>query len=465
MQIKLSDLEAEILRRKRNFVYSMFPDKGPLARDGYPKHVEFFEAGAKQRVRLFRAANRAGKTNAGSYEVTCHLTGVYPDWWTGKRFKKPTSWDVAGETGKLTRDGVQAKLLGAPSEIGTGMIPFDLIGEKRSKSGIPDAFDTVRIKHISGAWSTISFKSFDQGREAFQSTERDGIWLDEEPPLSVYTEALTRTMTTGGIVLLTFTPLKGMSETVQFLELQAKEGNCSLITATWDDAPHLSEKDKTEMMAAFPPHQRDARARGIPSLGSGAIYPVPESEITVPPMEIPKHWRHVYGMDVGWNNTAAVFGAIDPDSGIVYITSDYKRGNAEPSVHAAAIRARAKGNGAPGVIDPASRGRNQKDGDDLLTLYRNLGLNVIEADNGVESGLYMVWQMLTTGRLKIFTSCVGLLEEYRIYRRNEKGQIVKENDHIMDALRYLIMSGLQIAAQDTKQEPVSMQMDYGRMPL
>lgn len=429
----------------------MFPDKGVFSRHGYAKHLEFFKAGAEFRERLFRAANRVGKTEAGAYEVALHLTGQYPDWWEGKRFTKPVNALVAGETGKLVRDSIQEKLLGSPSDWGSGLIPRETVIEQRPRAGIADAIDVARIQHVNGI-STLQLQSFDQGREAFQATARDVIWLDEEPPMAIYTEALTRTMTTKGIVMTTFTPLKGMSETVQFLDSKSKDGKISLITATWDDAPHLSEEDKSEMMAAMPPYMRDARSKGVPALGSGAIYPVPESEIVVPPMPIPAHWKHVYGMDVGWNNTAAVFAAIDPDSGITYITSDYKRGQSEPSIHAAAILQRAKGIGKPGCIDPASKGRSQADGQQLLTIYRQLGLNVAEADNGVESGLYAVWQALTLGKLKIFSTCTALLDEYRIYRRDDKGRVVKEHDHIMDALRYLVVTGLNIAAYETEQK-------------
>ncbi len=447
--ITIEQVIAEQKRRKQNIFYSLFPDKGECRRELYDKHMEFFDNGRQGRIRLFRAANRSGKTIAGAYECTCHLTGIYPAWWTGRRFKRPVNVLVAGESGKLTRDSLQMKLMGDPANIGTGIIPADHILDIRAKSGIPDAHDTVRIKHLYGV-STIQFLSFDQGREAFQATERDVIWLDEEPPLSVYTEALTRTMTTGGIVMVTFTPLKGMSETVQFLDQQNKADGCKVTTATWQNAPHLSKEDCEEMLKAYPPHQRDARSQGIPSLGSGAIYPVPESEFIVPPMVIPKHWRHVYGLDVGWNNTAAVFGAIDPESGVVYIVSDYKRGAAEPSIHAAAIKARARGRNFPGVIDPASKGRSQHDGEQLLILYRQLGLNVQEADNKVESGIYTVWERLSTGMLKVFSSCSLLLDEFRVYRRDEKGKIVKENDHCLDALRYLVMSGIAIAQPNFK---------------
>lgn len=445
--ITVEQVVAEQRRRKQNVFYSFFPDKGPYRRELYTKHMEFFDNGRDNRVRLFRAANRSGKTIAGAYECVCHLTGIYPAWWTGRRFKRPINVLVAGESGKLTRDSLQMKIMGDPSAIGTGIMPKDCILEVRSKSGIPDAIDTARIKHLYGV-STIQWNSFDQGREAFQATERDVVWLDEEPPLSVYTEALTRTMTTGGIVMITFTPLKGMSETVQFLDQQAKAGNCKITTATWNDAPHLSDGDKKEMLAAYPPHQRDARSQGIPALGSGAIYPIAESEFVVSSFVVPVHFKHVYGLDVGWNNTAAVFAAQDPETRVVYIVGEYKRGQAEPSIHAEAIKQRAKGKDKPGVIDPASRGRSQADGTQLLQLYRQLGLNIIEADNSVETGIYTIWQMLSTGMLKVFNTCPLLIDEYRVYRRDEKGRIVKENDHLLDALRYLINSGLTLAAFD-----------------
>lgn len=445
--ITVQQVIAEQKRRKSNLFYSFFPDKGPIRRELYSKHMEFFDNGKKTRVRLFRTANRSGKTIAGAYEVVCHLTGIYPPWWTGRKFKKPVNVLVAGESGKLTRDSLQMKIMGNPAEIGTGILPKDCIMDIRAKSGIPDAMDTVRIKNAYGV-STLQFQSYDQGREAFQATERDVVWFDEEPPISIYTEGLTRTMTTGGLVLITFTPLKGMSDTVQFLDQQTKSGRCIITTATWNDAPHLSEEDKKEMLAAYPPHQRDARSQGIPSMGSGAIYPVPEEDILVKPFAIPKHFRHVYGLDVGWNNTAAVFAAYDPDNEILYITSDYKRGSAEPSIHAAAIKGRAKGDGKPGVIDPASKGRSQTDGTQLLKLYRGLGLNVTEANNAVEAGLYKCWEGLSLGKIKIFSSCNALIEELRMYRRDERGRVVKENDHCCDAMRYLVLSGIQVAKQE-----------------
>ncbi len=222
-----------------------------------------------------------------------------------------------------------------------------------------------------------------------------------------------------------------------------------VISATWDDVPHLSEKDKAELLASIPPYQRDARSKGIPQLGSGAIYPVPESEILVDSFEIPPWWPRSYGLDVGWKATAAVWGAIDRETDTVYIYSEYLRGSAEPPVHVEAIKLR--GDWMNGVIDPAARGRAQKDGEQLLVKYRENGLWLSVAKNAVEAGLYEVWTRMVTGRFKVFRTCSKWLEEYRLYRRDDKGNVVKENDHLMDATRYWVMSGIGAATRPPQQ--------------
>lgn len=221
------------------------------------------------------------------------------------------------------------------------------------------------------------------------------------------------------------------------------------LTLGWDDAPHLTDQQKTEMLAALPPHQRDARSKGIPQLGSGAIYPIEESNIVVDDIEIPAHWPRGFALDVGWNKTAALWGALDRESDCLYLYSEYYRGQAEPAIHAQGILAR--GDWIPGVVDPAARGRGQKDGIQLFEMYRDLGLDLETANNAVETGIYEVWMRFSSGRLKIFKSCVNLRGELRVYRRDERGRIVKENDHLADCARYLVMSG--IARAKTKPVP------------
>lgn len=218
-----------------------------------------------------------------------------------------------------------------------------------------------------------------------------------------------------------------------------------VVQAGWDHVPHLSEKQKESLLAGIHPHMRDARTKGIPKLGSGAIYPVPEEEIKVQPFVIPKMWPRAYGFDVGWNRTAAIWAAIDPSSKnpVVYLYSEHYRSHAEPDVHAAGIKAR--GEWIPGSIDPGARISGQKDGEKLLELYQQQGLILHKADNAVETGIQAVYSLLSRGQLKVFSSLTNWFNEYRIYQRDEKGKIVKEHDHLMDATRYLIMTGLKVA--------------------
>lgn len=200
------------------------------------------------------------------------------------------------------------------------------------------------------------------------------------------------------------------------------------------------------MLASYPEYQRDARSRGLPQLGAGAIYPIEDSAIMVTPFPVPSFWPRAYGLDVGWKRTAAVWGAVDREADTVYLYDEYYRGQQEPPVHAEAIKRR--GEWMTGAIDPASRGRGQSDGSQLLVSYAELGLNLVPAINAVDAGLMDLYTRMSNGRLKVFSSLTNWWIEKRLYRRDEKGNIVKDRDHLMDATRYLEMSGLAVASVD-----------------
>ena len=452
---RLAELMREELtyQRRRRF-YSFYPDTGPLRRELYVKHLAFFAAGAEYPERCAMFGNRTGKTEGTTgYEFVCHLTGIYPAWWCGHRFNHAIDAWAAGTTNQTVRDILQRKLLGPMNDIGTGLIPGDLIIDYKKRAGsVPDSIETIYVRHISGKVSMLGLKSYEQGRKAFEGTEKDVVLLDEEPPIDVYTECLTRTMATKprrkrGHILLGFTPLDGLTETVlQFMPAgevpKEQKGSRFVIQADWDDAPHLSAKDKIEILASYPPHQRDARSKGIPQLGSGAIYPIAEDDVFIDDFVLPDYWPRGYGMDVGWKMTAGLWGCHDRDNDTIYIYSEYKRGLEEPNIHVSSFKLR--GDWMNGVIDPAARGRAQKDGERLIVAYQDLGLKLSIANNAVEAGIFEVWKRLVTGRLKIFKSCVGLKAEFRIYRRDDKGKVVKDNDHLLDCLRYLIMSGIPL---------------------
>ena len=223
----LALLEERARRKRHRLIEALFPDDGPYARHRYPRHLEFFRAGATHRERLFMAANRSGKSVAGGAELTYHLTGRYPDWWEGRRFEAPIRALAAGDTSQTTRDIIQHKLLGGlwdTPEFGTGLIPRELLGKPTVSRGIANAYEEISVEHVSGGTSRLAMRSYDQGRRIFQGVELHAVWLDEEVPQDVYEEALVRTMTTQGIVFMTFTPLQGLTPlVVDFLETRSEQ--------------------------------------------------------------------------------------------------------------------------------------------------------------------------------------------------------------------------------------------------
>lgn len=447
-------LDQERLRRIEGRKLARFyPERGPLRRELYKRHLLFFELGARLTSRAFMAANRIGKTEgAGGYELTLHLTGRYPEWWKGARFNSRIRAWASGDTSKTVRDIIQQKLLGDWGQFGTGLIPREDIIRWTSKQGTSEAVDTVWVWHYDekgkrDGKSRLSFKSYDQKRQAFQGTEQDVIWLDEESDEGIRNECLLRLMTTDGLLMETFTPLKGITPVVmQYLPSgysedarDVVEGDKALVMAGWDDVPHLTEKQKASILAETPPYLRKARSKGIPSLGAGAIYPIDWEEISVDTFPIPHYWPRGYVLDVGWKRTAALWGALNPDTRQIFLYAEHYRGEAEPPIHAAAIKT--QGDDLPGIVDPAARGRGQDDGKRLLTSYRALGLKLTPApSNAFEIGLTEVWQALSTGKIKVMKHLSAFRTEYQMYRRDEKGKVVKENDHLMDDLRYMVLS-------------------------
>ena len=185
-------------REKFGGVNRWFVPNTAYSIDNLPKHKAFFEAGAKYDERLFCAGNRVGKSIAGAYETAVHLTGEYPDWWKGRVFDAPISAWACGKTSKVTRDTVQKELLGN-NEVGSGMIPKNLILKAWSKPGTPRAIDSVEIRHVSGGVSTLSFKSYEEGVQSFYGTARE---VCVTPDVEVMTsDGWTNTPTKGQKVL------------------------------------------------------------------------------------------------------------------------------------------------------------------------------------------------------------------------------------------------------------------------
>lgn len=446
-----------------------FSEESEFPISSLPKHKAFFDAGSEFSERLALSGNRTGKSIMGCYEMVCHLTGNYPDWWEGRVFEHAIDAWAVGPDARTVRDTIQKELMGPPGEWGTGMIPAHAIGKYFALQGTPQAIDVLMIKHRTGAWSSLGFKNYQQDIQAFMGTARHAIWLDEECPMEIYNECNIRTATTKGIMISTFTPLLGLTPMVvnfarkaTFLLgakpiLSVDDGgehtvgmsqSKAILQIGWDDAPWLDEDTKKRLLEDTPEHMKEARRSGAPAMGSGNVYTTPVEKIMCDPFTIPDSWPRMYGMDVGWNRTAVIWGALDPNSDTVYFYDEHYVGKELPSTHAHSVRSR--GDWIPGVIDPASRGRSQTDGKQLMQQYIDQGLELRAARNDVEAGIAAVQQRLASGKLKVFSTCQNILKEYLIYRRDKNGKVVKEEDHALDAGRYVILN-LHIAANKADQ--------------
>jgi len=444
-----------------------FPEDGPFSRHLYPRSMEFFAATGTGLYKVFSlfGGNRTGKTFSPCFAVACWVTGDYPDWWDevgGLRFQKPIRVWCAGETGTLVRETLQRYLIGNKERLGQGcLIPPENIGHAAWQTKPQGLCEKVIIKGRFGE-STIFFKSYDAGRVRFASDVADVVVLDEEPPAGIFSECLTRTGTTKGIIINAFTALKGVTPLVGMLLPQYAGGEDvdQLDVARWhtfigwDDIPvaQLSMQERKRLASSYLASELMARTKGIPTIGSGMVWPVQESDILVPAFAPPEDWPRLVALDPGFEHgTGALLFALDQESDALYIAADHWKRLEHLSVHAAKIHA--WGEWIPTVIDYAS-GVNVDDGEAVKSKYRKALKNpVFNANKAFSLGGAEVYDRMCDGRLFVMDSCRLWLEHFRQYVRNEKGKIAMPKDardpkfhhfELMDCTRYGAM-GIQHA--------------------
>ena len=440
----------EEIDRRRRF--------GKLARfKPYPKQKQFFDYGATKRERALMAANRVGKSECGAVETAYHLTGQYPDSWKGKKFPRPVVGWAAGETSVLVRDVQQAKLFGKPgviAEFGTGYVPKGSIVDTSMARGVTDAYDTVQVRHftegVEDGISTISFKSYEQGRAKFQGSTVDFVWEDEEPPIDVHAECLARIAPSdeapeGGILFGTFTPLKGVSDVVRRFR-DEESPDRAMVSMTIDEAEHISPAERAKIVAGYLPHEREARARGVPMMGSGRVFTSSEESISadIHPAMVPLHWAKLWGIDFGIAHPfAAALIAWDKDTDIIWVVHVIRMPDARVRDHAAAMKP--VGAGVPVAWPQDGTAREKTSGETLAKSYKDEGLVMLPEhatwpDGGVstEAGILEMDDRFKTGRLKVARHLLPFFEEYRDYHRKD-GFLVKLRDDIMSATRVAVM--------------------------
>lgn len=451
LNASIDTLLAEYERRekRKGQIYNLFPDSGPYRRELYPQHLEFFRSGAHVMARLAMCANGVGKTlSMGGFEVALHLTGLYPDWWPGFRYKRPVRFWIAGETKTTTRQNQQKVLLGEPKaeEEGGGLIPADLIDMKRITRwpGGGGLIESCFIKHVpTGSWSYLGARTYDPDYSPWMGENLDGVWMDEPAPILHYQEGVTRTRgSENPCIMVTFTPKKGATELVNLFVNEPDESR-RVIPCTWDDVPHLTEEWKRNALANVPRYMRDTVSKGIPTLGIGAVYPIEEDRFVIDPLdEIPDHWPRAIGFDGGWHCTAAIWGAWDRETDTWYLYDEHRAGELLIPVHAAAIQSR--GPWIPIIGDV--RHTSVTDGEKMIEEYADNGLDIIPASKpGAEARREKVRKRLITSKIKVFSTLRHWLNEYRTYHYDDHGNVRKKGDHLMDATQYLIAEGPHIA--------------------
>lgn len=434
--------EEKIQRKKYNAILRYKP---------YPKQLAFHNMQTAERA--LGAGNQLGKSTCGSSEISYHATGLYPDWWQGKRFKRHTIFWIGGETGDVIRNTTQKLLVGRIHEgdaaMGTGSIPRDRILELApGPLGEKGSLDHVKVLHVTGQTSLIYFKSYAMGRQKWQGDTIDGVWFDEEPPYDIYSEGRERTSKgqLGWFTMLSFTPLLGMTEVVtQFYKTPTPSQG--LVMMTIDDVEHYTEEEKARKLAGYRPWERDARAMGIPILGSGRVFNYAESDVKEPHIiedAIPSHWALLNALDFGWDHPqACVQIAWDKDSDIIHVIRGKKARETTPETMWVMVKGWVKD--IPTAWPPDGLQHEKGSGEQVKAQYGEAGFNMLddhstheEGGTGVEAGLVEMHERFSTKRLLIDETLEDFWDEYRLYHRKD-GKLVKINDDLISAVRYAIM--------------------------
>lgn len=431
----------------------------------YEPQKEFFNLGATKRERLFMAGNQTGKTVSGAFEVACHLTGLYPDWWQGKRFDQPTRGWIGGVTSETVMEKPQSELCGLwndPSAFGTGFIPKDMLVGRTLSHGTSGSFDSITVKHVTGGYSAATFKAYADGVAKWQSATLDWVWEDEEPPADIHGEAMTR-LTGNGVLFVTCTPLQGVTTFIRRFLSPApgmETETRGVARMGLRHVSHFTEEQKQFRIAGYQPHLREARMNGDPIIASGQIYTTPEQDLMVmfppgvPLEQITAHWPKIWGVDFGGASHdghpfAAALCAIDPHD-VFYVLRVLRMSGSTPVTEAAAMKMIAAN---PPVAWPHDGTHTEKSsGEKLADIYRKdpCSLNMLrEHATHATVGGFQVWPgiaemdlAMRTGKFKVSSTCTEFFDEYRSYRveapkkdSEPGGKIHKKDDDVMDAVR------------------------------
>lgn len=406
-------------------------------------------------------------TLAASYEASYHATGLYPDWWTGRRWSRATHGWVCSVSFEVVRDAAQMYLLGQRGNWGTGAVPASsIVDEPVMSRNFPGLVDLVKIRHGGGGISTIQFKAYQQGREKFQGSKKDWIWLDEEPEMEVYTECLARLTASGGMVYMTMTPMLGPSDVVSMFYPEPNSTHRAIVMMGIEDALHIDPSERDMIISSYPKHEREARTNGIPMLGSGKVFDVARSDVECEPFDVPKHWPRLNGIDFGYGDhpTGLCQIAWDRDSDVVYLTQAVKEDRPLAALHVSTMRP--WGDWVP-VAWPHDGTRMWGDSMPYVDTYRKEGAKMLpqhatfqHGGISIEAGVSLLLARMNKRQFKAFKTLDSWWHEFSTYHRKD-GLLVRRNDDLISAvLKALMMLRYSRVNSESSSAPQKAISDY-----
>ncbi|GHV77122.1 hypothetical protein AGMMS49942_19430 [Spirochaetia bacterium] len=209
----------------------------------------------------------------------------------------------------------------------------------------------------------------------------------------------------------------------------------SMLLNPADNKEHLADDYISDVLDAMPEKQKARFRDGLWVKAEGVIYEQFDEAMILKVADMPTEYdRIAAGQDFGLNITNVKIGWVKD---CIYVIADYGAFNMTTKSFNDELTARGwfdiepDGFGFPVYCDPAGGERLQE-----IT-------GGVKANNSVESGIDFINAKIERGQFYVAAGCTGVLSEVWDYCRDEGGEIIKVNDHYLDALRYAIFSDIQ----------------------
>jgi hypothetical protein len=216
--------------------------------------------------------------------------------------------------------------------------------------------------------------------------------------------------------------------------LEKPELYASMIINPDDNRENLPEDYISDILEALPEKQKNRFLHGLWGKQEGAIYEKFEQSMIIKKSEMPERYeRYAAGQDFGLHIANVKIGWLGD---IIFVLADYGAFNMTTQSFNAELEARGWFEGVDGGLpiycDPAGGERIQEI------------QGGTKANNSVESGIDYICAKIERKQFFVSETCTGVLSEIWDYCRDEAGEIIKVNDHYMDALRYAVFSDVQL---------------------